>query len=98
MIARVFSLAGAVGRDSLEPDPAAKHALAEKSKRLWWVILSVSLLLVFHHASSAAQTDPKVPPGYSLVYEQSFEKATALHDFVVTDPLAWRWAVTNATS
>jgi hypothetical protein len=39
-----------------------------------------------------------IPAGFKLVYEQRFEKAEALKDFVASDPGAWRLAQTNGNS
>ena len=33
-----------------------------------------------------------LPEGYKLLYRQEFENAAALHDLVMTDPKAWRFA------
>jgi hypothetical protein len=45
---------------------------------------------VFHEKSAAP-----LPDGYRLLYEQDFDDATALQDFVFSDPRAWRLAQTN---
>lgn len=42
----------------------------------------------FPPAGSA--TEPALPSGYRLLYEQTFADATALRDFQFSDPLAWR--------
>lgn len=39
-----------------------------------------------------AAEPPGVPAGYRLLYEQSFDRAAALQDFVLTDPRAWKIA------
>jgi hypothetical protein len=41
----------------------------------------------------AADSPP--PAGARLVYEQDFQKADALKDFVMTDPGVWKIAITN---
>lgn len=38
---------------------------------------------------------PTLPAGYKLLYEQNFTDASALKDFVFTDPAAWRYSKTN---
>src|SRR5437868_13801023 len=49
-----------------------------------WMLFAVWCL-----AGEALQgADP--PPGYKLVYEQNFEKAGAMQDFVFSDPVVWR--------
>lgn len=35
---------------------------------------------------------PALPPGYQLLYEQTFADASALGDFIFSDPQAWRFA------
>jgi len=61
-------------------------------------LLCVSLLLQLCPALPAAEPPPGIPARYKLVYEQSFERPSALRDFVVTDPAAWRRADTNHTT
>ena len=39
-----------------------------------------------------------LPKGYKLLYEQKFDKASAIQDFVMTDPRAWRIGSTNDQS
>jgi hypothetical protein len=46
-------------------------------------------------ASSLPAADSRPPAGAKLLYEQAFQKADALKDFVMTDPAAWKIAVTN---
>ena len=41
---------------------------------------------------------PAIPKDYKLAYEQNFQKASALSDFVATDPKAWRVSQTNGVS
>ncbi len=41
---------------------------------------------------AAAEKPPGIPEGYQLLYEQSFDGAAALNDFVMTDPKAWGYA------
>ncbi|PYM15782.1 MAG: hypothetical protein DME18_03320 [Verrucomicrobia bacterium] len=43
--------------------------------------------LVFHEKSKTP-----LPAGYKLLYEQSFDDESALSQFVMTDPAAWKWA------
>src|SRR5436190_737431 len=38
----------------------------------------------------AVQAADNLPKGYKLLYEQNFEKPDAIHDFVMTDPQAWK--------
>lgn len=47
------------------------------------------MLLVCGHALAAA---PALPTGYKLLYEQTFADASALGDFVFSDPQAWRFS------
>ncbi len=37
----------------------------------------------------------ELPANYKLLYEQNFNDASALKDFVFTDPAAWRYSQTN---
>lgn len=46
----------------------------------------------FFVAGHAADKSPALPAGYKLLYEQTFEASSALHDFVMTDPRAWKWS------
>jgi hypothetical protein len=48
--------------------------------------------------SSAADQAPGLPSGYKLLYEQNFEKPSALNDFVFTDPKAWRLSQGDGTT
>lgn len=57
------------------------------SVRLGLALLAVLALLTSGNAG--AQT--KLPDGYKLLYEQSFEASGALKDFVMTDPAAWKF-------
>lgn len=43
-------------------------------------------------APLAAHTPPVLLPGYRLVYEQHFDDASALRQFVFSDPAAWDYA------
>ena len=52
----------------------------------------------FVAASQAADKTPALPDGYKLLYEQTFEAATALQDFVMTDPKAWKWSKDEQSS
>jgi hypothetical protein len=47
------------------------------------------------HAARAAEKPDGIPDDYKLVYEQNFDSETALKDFVMTDPKAWKRATTN---
>jgi hypothetical protein len=82
MIHRIFHLIIGVRPDSFRGGPA--RGLMFFALAMW----SGS------NALSAAEAG-QVPPGYKLVYEQTFEQPAALNDFVVTDPLAWRRGVTK---
>ncbi len=42
--------------------------------------------------SLGAAAEPKLPPGFKLLYEQDFTRPDAMKDFVFTDPAAWRLA------
>jgi hypothetical protein len=55
------------------------------------LVLSAALALLATLPLSAADA-PKLPVGYQLLYEQSFNKPEALKDFVFSDPAAWRLA------
>jgi hypothetical protein len=46
----------------------------------------------------AAENAPGVPPGYKLLYQQDFEKAGAIKDFVFTDAKAWKISESNGNS
>jgi len=48
--------------------------------------------------AQGADKTANVPPGYKLVYEQTFPRESALQDFVMTDPAAWRFARTNGVT
>jgi len=40
----------------------------------------------------------ELPSGYKLVYENDFEKAAKLEQFVMTDPAAWQISITDSGS
>jgi hypothetical protein len=44
---------------------------------------------------AGAEAPPVLPANYRLLYEQTFENAEALGDFVTSDPKAWRLASTE---
>jgi hypothetical protein len=54
-------------------------------------ILSLGAALVI----SSAAAEPKLPAGYKLLYEQTFDATNALRQFVMTDPSAWKISETN---
>lgn len=49
---------------------------------------TISALLAI---STLYQAAAGVPDGYKLLYEQKFEDASSLSDFVMTDPKAWKF-------
>jgi hypothetical protein len=51
------------------------------------------ILVLLSLALSTAAAD--LPAGYKLLYEQVFDKASALEDFQMTDPAAWKWVTTD---
>src|SRR5439155_27049751 len=57
--------------------------------------LCAAPLLCLASLVSGAERSAGIPPGYQLQYEEKFERQSALHDFVMTDPAAWRWTRTN---
>ncbi len=52
----------------------------------------IGTLLAVPLAQAVAAEPPALPPGYRLLYEQDFEKPSALADFVRTDAGAWKVA------
>ena len=52
----------------------------------------------FAAAGRAAEKPPALPAGYKLLYEQPFEASSALRDFVMTDPKAWKWSKDERSS
>jgi hypothetical protein len=50
--------------------------------------LALSLFLISFFARLHAAEN--LPKGYQLLYEQNFGKPDAIHDFVMTDPEAWK--------
>jgi len=54
--------------------------------------ITVAAVLVFAALAWAAAEKPPagVPDGYQLVYTQDFKDASAIKDFVFTDPRAWK--------
>lgn len=64
------------------------------------ITLAAAMLIGISNVAVAGQRrveaeEPVLPPGYRLLYEQSFTNATALNDFVATDPTVWRVAATE---
>jgi hypothetical protein len=60
--------------------------------------LIIPLLLLAGSSVTAAEVPVGVPVGYKLVYEQTFDGKSALQDFIMTDPAAWRQTRTNGIS
>ncbi len=56
----------------------------------WQSVFWLATALVCAPASRAVEPVAKLPASYKLLYEQNFGDATALKDFVFTDPKAWR--------
>lgn len=54
-----------------------------------WPLLAIAVF-VCQGRASAAGPPARLPSGYKLLYEQTFEKDTAIKDFVFTDPKAWK--------
>ena len=54
--------------------------------------MAVLLPVVF---ASAAERPAGVPAHYQLLYEQTFDRPSALKDFAMTDGRAWRYVRTN---
>lgn len=48
-------------------------------------------------ALAGMAADSPVPPGSKLLYQQDFQSAGAINDFVMTDPGAWKIDSTNNT-
>src|SRR6185436_5111127 len=46
----------------------------------------------FAAAGRAAEKPSALPAGYKLLYEQDFHQPSALQDFAMTDPKAWKWS------
>ena len=46
----------------------------------------------------AAEPPRGIPANYTLAYEQKFDRESALKDFRMTDPNAWKFAKTNETT
>lgn len=54
---------------------------------------TIIVILIAASSAVAAASDPvrkDLPAGYTLVYEQHFDRPEALNDFRFTDPRAWR--------
>jgi hypothetical protein len=51
-------------------------------------ILTSAILLAFS-IIGAIGAEPHIPAGYKLVYQQDFEKPSALEEFIFSDPAAW---------
>jgi hypothetical protein len=70
--------------------------------KLFHVILRRALAPCFALALSrtglAADKPAGLPDGYKLLYEQNFEKESALKEFVLTDPKVWRLARDGANT
>ena len=64
----------------------------------WHPVLWLAAALCSPPASRAAEPAAKVPAGYQLQYEQNFSGASALKDFVFTDPKAWRISIEAKSS
>jgi hypothetical protein len=67
-----------------------------------WVsrgLLAAGALLLsdagFAAEAGRASASPRLPDGYYLLYEQTFDSPTAIQDFVFTDPAAWKLTITN---
>ncbi len=51
---------------------------------------TVALVITACAAAACAAAPADLPAGYELVYQQEFEQASAINDFVFTDPAAYR--------
>lgn len=51
------------------------------------LLMAMALLLAF---SSVLAQKGDIPEGYKLLYQQDFSKASALEEFEMSDPTAWR--------
>lgn len=53
---------------------------------LWILVAATALTLP---ACESTPDNPKVPPGFQLIYSQDFESSSWLTDFAVSDPAVW---------
>jgi len=63
-------------------------------------VLTLLTLLTLTTASFGLAADPPadLPAGYKLVYEQKCDNASALKEFVMTDPNSWRFSKDDRSS
>ena len=61
------------------------------------ILLLLTVSIIYLHCASAQKSN-NIPPSYVLQYEQDFENASAIKDFEMTDPLAWRIGKENANT
>ena len=61
------------------------------------LLFATSLCILMHGSAVAADDRPAapLPAGFKLVYQQNFQGAGGLSDFVASDPKAWQWSKTN---
>ncbi len=62
------------------------------------VLTAVGCLTVANTNAHAADKPAGVPDNYQLLYQQDFNGASALKDFVFTDPAAWKLAHDEKTA
>jgi hypothetical protein len=60
--------------------------------------VAVLAYAAFNVACLGAEPPAGVPAGYKLLYEQRFDRESALKEFTMTDPRAWRFVRTNDTA
>jgi hypothetical protein len=65
---------------------------------LYRVACALVVVLCVSPGSRAADKPAELPQGYKLLYEQKFEDASALKDFVMTDSAAWKRAANDKIS
>jgi hypothetical protein len=53
------------------------------------------LTLLLSSFAAAMAFGAELPAGYKLLYEQKFDDASSLKEFQMTDPNAWKWAMTD---
>ena len=62
------------------------------ASQLRYFVTLLTLLSAATPSLRAADEPATLPSGYKLLYEQTFDRADALQDFAMTDPMAWKFA------
>lgn len=74
----------------MHPAPATNFYIMTYVKYFYTSFTLLFLLLITTSGCAAQKAVSNIPKDYQLLYQQDFEKETAIEDFEMTDTKAWR--------